>query len=180
MRVNERFIMPKNASRAASPWELGGLSPKQLLLKLWQGINDDDVLGRAGQLAYFFFFAIFPLGVFLTALLGVVAGPGSPMAQSLLNYITQAMPSSAAGLVRQTMQTALSASGGGKMTFGIVLTLLSASSGMSAMMDTLNVVFGVKEGRSMFKQRWLSVALTIGIGILVCIALAVVVLGGNL
>lgn len=163
-----------------SPWKLGGPNGKQFALKVWQGINDDDVLGRAGQLAYFWFFAVFPLGMFLTAMLGLIAGPGSPIAQALVDNITRAMPGSAAALVRQTIHNALAASGGGKLTFGIALALLSASSGMGAMMDTLNVVFGVKEGRSFIKQRSLALVLTIVVGLLMCIALVLVVGGDHL
>ncbi len=162
-----------------SPWKLGGLKGKDLALKSYQGINDDDVLGRAGQLAYFFFFAVFPLAMFLTAMLGVVAGPGSPLANSLADYITRAMPSSAADVVHQTMQTTMASSGGGKLTFGIVVALLSASSGMLAMMDVLNAVFGVKEGRSFLKQRGTALGLTIATGILICLAIGLIVVGGK-
>ncbi len=163
-----------------SPWKLGGLSLGQLAPKAWQGIMDDDVLGRAGELAYFFFFAIFPLLFFLTAMLGVVAGPGSPLAVSVSDYVTRAMPSSASGLVHRTMQHTMQSSGGGKLTFGIVLALLSASSGMGAMMDTLNGVFGVKEGRSILKQRAIALWLTVATGLLICIAIGLIVVGGNL
>jgi membrane protein len=163
-----------------SPWKLGGLTTGQLAVNAWQGINDDDVLGRAGQLAYFFFFAVFPLGIFLTAMLGVFVGPGSPTAQNIAQYITRAMPGSAAGLVNQTLHQALAASGGGKLTFGIIVALLSASSGMAAMMDVLNSVFGVKEGRSLIKQRAIALALTIAVGILICVAIGLIVVGGNL
>ncbi len=171
---------PKSAHATKSPWKLGGLSRGKFVAKAWQGINDDDVLGRAGQLAYFFFFAIFPLGIFLTALLGIFVGPNSPIAQGIADYLTRAMPASAAGLVHQTLQTALAASGSGKLTFGIALALLSASSGMGAMMDTLNVVFGVKEGRSLIKQRAVALTLTIAVGVLICIAIGLIVLGGHL
>jgi membrane protein len=172
--------MPDDPAFKNSPSKLGGLTIQQLALRTWQGINDDDVLGRGGQLAYFFFFAIFPLGVFLTALLGVVVGRGSPVVQSLAANVTRAMPASAAELVHQTLETALKASGSGKMTFGILAALLSASSGMGAIMDTLNVVFGVKEGRPLIKQRSLALGLTIGVGALICIAIIFVVFGGKL
>lgn len=172
--------MPETAHASQSPWNLGGLTKKQLAWKLWQGANDDDVLGRAGQLAYFFFFAVFPLAIFLTALLGVFVGPNSSMAQNLSQYITRAMPSSAADLANKTIQQSLASSGGGKLTFGIVIALLSASSGMAAMMDTLNTVFGVKEGRSIIKQRAIALWLTIAVGILICVAIALIVVGGNI
>ncbi|MGI9101323.1 MAG: YihY/virulence factor BrkB family protein [Terriglobales bacterium] len=169
----------KDTRAKQSPWKLGGLRFKDLALKTWQGINDDDVLGRAGQLAYFFFFAVFPMAMFLTAMLGIVAGPGSPLANSLADYITRAMPSSASDVVHQTMHSTMSSSGGGKLTFGIVVALLSASSGMLAMMAVLNAVFGVKEGRSFLKQRGIALGLTIGTGILICVAIGLIVVGGK-
>lgn len=171
--------MPPTAQAKKSPWKLGGLTNRQLGLKIWQGINDDDVLGQAAQLAYFWFFAIFPLAICLTAMLGIVAGPGSPVAQSLADNIARAMPPSAADLVRQTIHHTLQASGGGKLTFGIVVALISASSGVLAMMNGLNVVFGVKEGRSFIKQRGTALALTIALGILICVAMALVIVGGK-
>src|SRR5262245_10483281 len=38
-------------------------------LKIWNKIFEDDVLGRAAQLAYYWLFSIFPLLIFLTTLL---------------------------------------------------------------------------------------------------------------
>ena len=175
--------MPKPANSIhvkASPWKLGGLTKKQFAGKIWEGINADDVLGRAGQLAYFFFFAVFPLAIFLTALLGAFVGSNSSIVQDLATYLTRAMPSAAAELATGTIRHSLASSGGGKMTFGIIFTVLSASSGMGAMMDTLNTVFGVREGRSLLKQRAIALWLTIAVGILICTAISLVVVGGNI
>src|SRR5207248_3340301 len=55
-----------------------------------------------------------------------------------------------------------------------------ASSGTAAMMDTLNVVFGVKEGRSAIKQRAIALGLTIAVGILICLAIGLIVVGDSL
>lgn len=172
--------MPASTLAKKAPWEFGGLTVQQLALKTWQGINDDDVLNEAAALAYFWFFAIFPLAICITAVLGIVAGPGSPVAGGLADYIARAVPPSAADLVRQTIHHTLQASGGGKLTFGLVLALISASSGVVAMMDTLNKVFGVKEGRSLLKQRTLALALTIALGILICVAMGAIIGGGKL
>lgn len=75
-----------------SAWELGRLSKLQLAKRVWTGINNDDVLGRAAQLAYNFLFAIFPGLLFITALLGTLAGPGSRLRESLLHYLGTTMP----------------------------------------------------------------------------------------
>ncbi len=172
--------MPATKEAKKSPWKMGGLSTKQLGLKTWQGINDDDVLTEAAALAYFWFFALFPLAICITAMLGVVAGAGSPTANSLADYIVRAIPPEAGDIVRQTIQHTLQASGGGKLTFGLLIALITASSGVVAMMDVLNKVFGVKEGRSFIKIRSIAVGLTIALGVLICSAMLAIIAGGKL
>ena len=162
-----------------SPWKLGGLTRKQLAHETWYEILDDKLLGRAAQLAYFFLFAIFPLVIFLTALLGLFTSPNSPMVHRLIGNMTRAMPTDAGSLVRDTVHHSLSGSGSGKLTFGIVVALFSASSGMAAMIDALNTVFDVPEGRTMVRKRFTALWLTVVIGILVCVAIFLVAAGSK-
>jgi membrane protein len=171
---------PKKVPTKNTWWKLCDLSAKDLTVKVWHGINDDDVWGRSAQLAYYFFFALFPLAICLTAVLGVIVGSTSRTAQNLIDYLTRAMPPSAVTIVHQTMHTALSASGGGKITFGILLALFFASSGLSALMDTLNVVFGVRERRSLLRQRVIALLLTLIVGGLICLAVLLVVVGDHI
>ena len=42
-----------------SPWKLGGLTPWQLLKRVYHGITEDEVLTRSAALAYYFVFALF-------------------------------------------------------------------------------------------------------------------------
>ncbi len=164
--------------KPTSPWKLGGLSWKEFFGRLWAGANDDDVLGRAGQIAYSAFFAIFPLLIFLTAILGSMAGAGSRIRADLVQAITSSMPPAASRLITRVLQETAVASGSGKLSFGLVVTLISASSGVSAIMDTLNGAYEVKEGRSILRFRLIALALTVVIGILI-IASTTVILYGN-
>lgn len=158
---------------------LGGLSLGQLGRQTWREMGRDEVLGRSAQLAYFFFFAIFPLAIFLTSLLGVAAGPNSQMVHSLAEHITEAMPAAARPLVTRVIHKSLSGSGAGKMAFGIVVALLSASSGMAAMIETLNTVFEVKRQRSLARQRMVALGLTMAVGALICAAIFLIAAGGE-
>lgn len=162
-----------------SPWKLGGLTGRQLARNTWHEILADNLLGRAAQLAYFFLFAIFPLVIFLTALLGIFTGPDSRLVHHLISYMTRAMPTAAGTLVRDTVQHSLSSSGDAKLAFGILVALFSASSGMAALIDALNTVFGVREGRSIVKKRFTALWLTVVVGILVCIAIFLVAAGSK-
>jgi membrane protein len=160
-----------------SAWELGGLSKGELAKRVWKGINDDDVFGRAAQLAYNFLFAIFPGLIFVTAVLGMLAGPGSQLRESLMRYMSSAMPPAAATLVERNLQQTSEASGGWKLAIGLILALWSASAGMAALQDTLNAVYNVKEGRPFWKSRGLAITLTIVCSVLVLIALAIILYG---
>lgn len=162
-----------------SPWHFGGLTRKQLLLETWREMQEDDAFGRAAQLAYYFFFALFPLVIFLTALLGIFSAADSDLVQNLTREITRSMPASATGLVQQTIHKSLSSSGGGKLAFGIVLALLSASSGMVAMMEALNVVFDAPVERTLLRQRFTALWLTIVVGLLICVSTLLITIGGK-
>ena len=160
-----------------SAWELGGLSKWELAKRVGKGINDDDVFGRAAQLAYNFLFAIFPGLIFVTAVLGMLAGPGSQLRESLMRYMSRAMPPAAATLVERNLQQTSQASGGWKLAIGLILALWSASAGMAALQDTLNAVYNVKEGRPFWKARGLAIVLTIVCSVLVLVALAIILYG---
>ena len=163
-----------------SPWNLGGLTLRHLTLRVWHGINDDDVFGRAGQIAYGFLFAVFPLFMFLLAILGIVAGPHSAIQQHLVLESTDAMPPAAAQVVQHVIRETTQASGSGKLSFGLVLTLIAATSAMTNVMDTLNAAYNVRETRSLLKFRGIAIGLTVAIGILIVIALTIVLYGNGI
>jgi len=172
---------PRNVpAKRPSPWNLGGLTIRQLSLRVWHGINDDDVFGRAGQIAYGFLFAVFPLFMFLLAILGLVAGPHSSIQQHLVMESTDAMPPAAAQVVQHVVQETTRASGSGKLSFGLILTLLAATSAMTNVMDTMNSAYNVREARSFLRFRTIAAGLTVAIGILIIIALTIVLYGNGI
>ncbi|HLH07374.1 MAG TPA: YihY/virulence factor BrkB family protein [Terriglobales bacterium] len=174
MRMPSQSMEPR-----PSPWELGGLTKRELAKRVWSSINDDDVFGRAGQLAYNFLFAIFPGLLFITALLGMLAGPGTQLRQSMMTYIATAMPPDAAHLVTKTLQQTAENSQGWKLALGLLLALFSASAGMAALEDTLNSVYDVREARPFWKSRGLAIILTIGCSALALIAIAIILYGNQ-
>ncbi|MEO8433420.1 MAG: YihY/virulence factor BrkB family protein [Pyrinomonadaceae bacterium] len=161
-------------------WDLGGLKWKTLAQRAWTKINQDDVLGRSAQLSYYFLLALFPLLLFLMTLLGYFAEAGSQLRNSLLRYLSTVMPYSALQLVQTTLDEVSKARGGGKLSFGILAALWAASNGMGAISETLNIAYDVKETRSWWKVRLISVGLTVGLALLIISALVIVLLGGRI
>src|SRR5512132_2203664 len=107
----------------ASLWKLGGLSWRSLAKRVWADLGKDDIFGRAAQLSYYFLLALFPLLLFLTSVIGLIIGSETGLRQSLFNYLGTVLPSSASELVSTTIIEVSSASGGGKISFGILAAL---------------------------------------------------------
>ena len=159
-------------------WGLGGLTFRQLGKKVVQAINDDFLLDRAAALAFNFILALFPLFLFLLALFGVFAARGATLRSNLFSYLSQVLPPDAFNVISHTLTEVMRHAGGGKLTFGIALTLWFAAGGMASMISGLNGAYEVRETRSWIRVRIYALALTIAISILIILALAAVLAGG--
>lgn len=163
-----------------SLWSLRKISWFQLAKRVWKEISEDHMFGRAAELSYYFLLALFPLLIFLTSVIGIVLGSGSGTRHALFNYLARIMPPSAFQLLDATMYEVTNSSGGGKLSFGLLAALWAASNGMSAITDSLNVAYDVKENRPWWKQRLVAISLTLSLSVLIIAALVLVVAGGNI
>ena len=145
--------------------------------RTWKKANADDIFGRSAQLAYYFFLALFPMLIFLISTLGVFPGAAEPIRHGMFQFLSQALPAAASDLIQKTMNEVTSASGIGKLSFGLIVSLWSASAGMLAIMDTLNAEHGVAEARSFLRQRVTAILLTLGVATLLIFAAAVALFG---
>jgi membrane protein len=145
-----------------------------------QRISDDDIFGRAAQLSYYFLLALFPLLLVLINILGYMAQEGTAFRNQLLTYLAAVMPRSAIALVRTTLDEISTASGTGKVSFGLLAALWAASNGMDAISDTLNTAYNVRERRPWWKVRIISVCLTVALAVLILASLAIVLNGGTI
>ena len=162
---------------ALSPWKFGGLSWREFAVRLWRSLNDDDIFNRSAQLAYYFFLALFPALICLTSVMGLLAGSGSRLYDTLVTYLANIMPRAVFELVARTLEHTIATSGGGKITFGFLTALWSATAGMRALEDTLNAVYNVKESRPIWRVYGIAIVATIVCGLLVLVALAVILCG---
>ncbi|MEP6944820.1 MAG: YihY/virulence factor BrkB family protein [Acidobacteriota bacterium] len=156
-----------------------GLTYKNFFKLLWVKMTDDDILGNAAQVAFYFTFALFPLLLFLMSLLGLILSNKADFQKELFIVLGQVMPASAYHLVQSTLTEVTSSASGGKLTIGILITLWSASAGVDNMRGTLNDVYDLKETRSFVRTKLTSLLLTIVIGILILIALGFIVYGSE-
>lgn len=164
----------------ASLWKLGGLSWRELGKRVWAEVQGDNVFGRAAELSYYFLLALFPFLIFLTSIIGFVLGSGTGTRHALFEYLARIMPPSAFQLIDNTMTEVSTASGGGKLSFGILAALWAASNGLGAITESLNTAYDLKESRPWWKQRLTAIGLTSALSVLIIGALILVVAGGHI
>ena len=161
-------------------WRIRGWRWKAFGKHLWTKVNSDDVLNRAAILSFYFLLALFPLLLFLIALLGSFADTGTELRHNLLTYLRAIVPVSASDLINTTVDEISQKSSGGKLSFGLVTSLWFASSGMGAIIEGLNVAYDVKETRAWWKRTLLAIVLTIALAVLIITALALMFYGSRI
>ena len=164
----------------ASLWKFGGLGWRELAKRVWTESQNDNVFGRAAELSYYFLLALFPFLIFLTSIIGIVLGSGTGTRHTFFQYLARIMPPSAFQLIDNTMYEVSEASGGGKLSFGILAALWAASNGLGAITESLNTAYDLKETRPWWKQRLTAIGLTVALSILIIGALILVVAGGHI
>lgn len=149
------------------------------LVALVKAIGKDDLSGRAAEMAYKFFLALFPFMIFLVAAGGFAASAldiDNP-ADELMNQIGDSLPEDASSLLRTQIEGVTGTNNPGLLSVGILGTIWAASSGMGTIIKALNQVFGVPEERKMPVRYGVAVGLTVIGGLFVMASVVLVVAG---
>jgi membrane protein len=163
-----------------SVWKLGGLSPRVLLKRVWMEIYAGALLTHAAALSFYFLLAVFPLLLFLVTILGFFTEYGTALRSQLLSILSGVVPRSASALINTTVDEIGKNADGGKFSFGLLTALWVASSGMGAVSESLNAMYGVRESRPWWKVRIIAIALTVVLAVLIITALLFVLFGGEI
>jgi membrane protein len=143
-------------------------------LDLWRKANDDNIWDGAAALAYYLMLALFPAVIFLLTLLPFLPIPD--LTSHVMTLLHNGLPAEAADLLRSTVEQVTRKKHHGLLSFGLIFTLWSASSGMYATLQQLNITYGVKETRSFWRLRAMSMGLLLLFTLVTGVALTLLVL----
>jgi membrane protein len=138
---------------------------------------EDRVFGHAAELGFYFLFALFPTLLCASSILGLAARSAFQFYDKLLDYLAVVIPTAALGTVLSTFNETTAAASSGKVTFGLIAAIWSASVGISAIQDTLNAVYKIEDSRSYIVARLQAIGLTILLTMIVTLGLASMLLG---
>ena len=138
----------------------------------------DNIMGMSAQLAYYFFFSLFP------ALLLLIAIASYFPVQTLVDEVFKSMsgfaPPEALRIITDQIQKIRDAKPAGLLTFGVATALWSSSSAMTAIIGTLNSAYDIDEGRPWWKVQLTAILLTVGVALFILISFALVIVGPTL
>jgi membrane protein len=151
---------------------------REIAIRTWDRLFEDEVFGRAAQLAYYWLFSLFPLLILLTALLAF-----SPLFTNLdrwFDLLGNVLPYQAFALVKTTSDQITKQRQGGLLSFSFLVVIWASSSGMGAVITSLNKAFNATQSRPWWRERFLAIILTLGLTFFIIIALMLIFFGDQI
>jgi membrane protein len=151
---------------------------KNAAVRVIRDLEKNHTMAFAAALAYYFVVALFPFLIFLSAVVAHLPLPD--FFSQVMGLIARVVPAASMGPLRNLMKDTILSTHTRLLTFGILLTLWSASSGFTALIDAVNTAYDVAETRRYWKTRVLALGLTFSVGCLLVIALGLLLVGPRL
>jgi membrane protein len=156
-------------------FNLGSASYLDLGKKVYHKTVDDDCSEHAAAMAYYFLFALFPFILFLTTLIAYIPIPH--LLDSILSYTQRMMPGEAFNVIKQNLESLFLHKQQGLLSLGVVLALWYSSNAIVSIMDAMNKLYEVKEGRPFWKLRLQAIFLVIVLSVMFLAAMALLMFG---
>lgn len=164
----------------AELWSLRGLSWWDLAKRTCRKSWGNEVFGQSARLAFYFFFALFPVLLLLLIFLSKSPGTGSELRGALLDFFKQVLPPDASALIANTIrQLNVTAVFGAGATLAGVGAAWGTLNGTWAIMAGLNKAYEVEEERPWWRVLSIAFGLTISLSVLGLIALAAILYGNR-
>lgn len=144
--------------------------------QLYAEVQRDQVGNGAAALAFYTMLAAFPAAIFGLSLMPYLPIPH--LQEAIFDLLDRLLPGAAAELFSITVQRLVSEHNGGLLSFGLLFSVWTASSALYAIMQQLNVVYGVEEARPFLKARAVALLLMATFFFLVIATFALVIFGG--
>jgi membrane protein len=169
---------PGRGRQADRPEEIPARGWKDIAKRVLKEVSDDRVLANAGGVAYFALLAVFPGIAAFVSVYGLFADRAT-IAEHL-SLLAGFLPGGAIQIIEEELKRLTAqdeATLGFTMVFGIATALWSATAGMKALFDTLNIAYDEIEKRSFFRLNLISLVFTVcALAFLLAALAAVIVL----
>ena len=146
------------------------------MLRTWRELGDDHVSMIAAGVGFYGLLAIFPAIAALISLWGLAFDP--QQIEQQIESVSGFLPQDAAAIIKEQARAVASGAGGGVSLAaigGILFALYSASKGMKALIEGLNIIYDEEEKRGFIKLNLLALGLTLAVIVAMIVALGLIV-----
>jgi membrane protein len=147
---------------------------QQLYSAGWR-LAEHDGLTVAGYMAFAAFTSLFPFLIFLAALASFLGT--AETADEVVDGMFLFLPDDVAGTLAPAVHEVMAGRRGGLLTFGVLATLWTASSGVEALRDALDRAYGVEDLEPIWWRRLQGVAVVVVGALLLFVVSLAVILG---
>jgi membrane protein len=161
--------------QAGRPQDIPKPGWRDILWRTKAELSQDHVSMVAASIAFYGLLAVFPAIAAMISIWGLLFDP-QQIAQQI-ESVSGALPQDAAGIVNDQAHAVAGGAGTGVSLAAVVcilLALYSASKGMQAMIEGLNIVYGEDEKRGFIKLTLMTLILTIGLIAMMIVALGLI------
>jgi membrane protein len=160
-----------NALRVPISWT-------ELAKRTYREVLADNCLGLAAQLAYYFFLALFPALLFLVAIVSFM--PIAGLLDAITLNLGRVAPGEVLSIIQDQILKIAHEKNGGLLTLGMLGTIWSTSSGLNAIIETLNQAYDIQEARPWWKVKLIALGLTVALAAFIVLSFTLVLVGPTL
>src|ERR1700726_334824 len=160
---HRELAQPGHGRHASSPLQIPWAGWKDILWRTYVRTGEDRLLATAAGVVFFGLLAVFPAVTALVSSYGLFADPSTIGGN--LQTLALMLPEGSFQIVQDQIARVLDKGGtalGATFLFGLALAIWSANAGVKAVIDALNVAYGVRETRGFVELNLLSLAFTLG------------------
>jgi len=152
-----------------------------LFKRVWQQVNEDNLVAWAAALAYSWLFAVFPFMVFLMTLLPYLpANTKTAAEKEMQSMVYEYAPKQAADTIWKNVTDILHQKHAVFSIFGLGLSIWGASRGVNMTISALDKCYELDRGRPIYRQIPVSIGLTMVVATLIIALLVLLPIGSIL
>jgi membrane protein len=173
----KRTATTNERTREISAARRGGFFRKagRFLKQLFVDAMNDNITDVGAMMAYYAVLALFPMLIVIITIALLVLDPET--VHQGVAMATTAMPASSKEFVAARVDELINAASANFAIAGLALALWGASRGAASLSTALNSMYQKKETRPWWKRQLIAIGVTLGVALIVVLALGILVLG---
>ncbi len=156
-------------------WSLGGLKVRQVFLRTWRAYRAGQMDARSAQFAYFSLLALAPLVIVTIACVAQL--PINGVVETFLRTVNLGLPHNAEQIIVRQVRDVQKNSSLGLIVVGLGMLAFAGTRLFLTMGAAFDSAYHVARRRRLWKSSGLALAVTIGVFVLLIVAMVLLVIG---